>query len=211
MHVTLRLPQFLGMSLLAASACVAAEGPLPDPIAPAVIGRPLDEIRPARPVRAKPATAKPKRGAQVMGASKAVAAPLALPAAASAVQAAPTQRVAKSAVDDRADVRTPVPNDVGKGSHFARKRLAPGAYLGSKHQAMVRKYYAGQPAARAAAKWNIGEPVPAESRLTGVPDNVRAALPPVPPGHQYVQVDGDVVLLAVQSRMVVDGVSRSGR
>lgn len=208
MHVMLRLPHFLGMSLLAASACVAAEGPLPDPVAPAVIGRPLDEIRPARPVRAKPAVAKPNRPAPVAG-SRAVAAPL--PVAAAAVQAAPSQRVAKSAVDDRADPRTLVPNDVGKGTHFARKRLASGAYLGSRHQAVVRKYYEGQPAPRAAAKWKIGDPVPAEAKLTGVPDNVRAALPPVPPGHQYVQVDGDVVLLAVQSRMVVDGVARAAR
>lgn len=210
MHVMLRLPHVLGMSLLAASACVAAEGPLPDPIAPAVIGRPLAEIRPAPPVRAKPA-ARPNRPKQVAGAGKAVAAPLSVPVAAAAVQAAPSQRVAKQAVDDRADPRTLVPNDVGRGTHFARKRLAPGAYLGSRHQAVVRKYYAGQPAAAAAAKWSIGEPVPAEARLTGVPDNVRAALPPVPPGHQYVQVDGDVVLLAVQSRMVVDGVSRAAR
>jgi Ni/Co efflux regulator RcnB len=204
MHVMLRLPHVLGMSLLAASACVAAEGPLPDPIAPAVIGRPLDEIRPV-PARPKPAAARPKRSTQAMGGSKAVAAPV----TAAAVQAAPTQRVAKQAVDDRADARAPVPNDVGKGSHFARKRLAPGAYLGSRHQAMVRKYYEGQPASRGGAKWTIGEPLPAEARVTGVPNNVRAALPAVPPGHQYVQVDGEVVLLAVQSRMVVDGVSRA--
>lgn len=31
------------------------------------------------------------------------------------------------------------------------------------------------------------------------------------PGHHYVQLDGDVILGAVQSRMVIDGVSRSLR
>ena len=44
--------------------------------------------------------------------------------------------------------------------------------------------------------------------MTGVPDEVRARLPALPPGHQYVQLDGEVVLVAVASRMVVDGVSR---
>jgi hypothetical protein len=44
-----------------------------------------------------------------------------------------------------------------------------------------------------------------------VPDDLRAALPVLPPGHQYVQLDGEVVLVAVQSRMVVDGVSRGVR
>lgn len=52
---------------------------------------------------------------------------------------------------------------------------------------------------------------PPRAALTGVPDEVRAALPLLPPGHQYVQLDGDVVLVAVQSRRVVDGISRSLR
>jgi Ni/Co efflux regulator RcnB len=44
-----------------------------------------------------------------------------------------------------------------------------------------------------------------------VPDDLRAALSALPAGHQYVEVDGDVVLVAVQSRVVVDGISRSAR
>jgi hypothetical protein len=75
---------------------------------------------------------------------------------------------------------------------------------------MVRRYYAAHPAAGERAAWKIGEPVPPKAVMSGVPDEVRAALPRVPPGHQYVQVNGEVVLLAVGSRMVVDGVSRGG-
>jgi hypothetical protein len=45
----------------------------------------------------------------------------------------------------------------------------------------------------------------------GGPDDVRASLPVLPRGHQYVQLDGEVVLVAVQSRMVLDGVSRNMR
>ncbi|HYE40504.1 MAG TPA: hypothetical protein VEB23_11255, partial [Ramlibacter sp.] len=37
MHVTFRLPYLTGMLLLAATPFAAAESPLPDPIAPAVI------------------------------------------------------------------------------------------------------------------------------------------------------------------------------
>lgn len=207
MHVTLRLPSLLGLSLLAAAAGATAESPMPEPIAPAVIGRPLDQIAPARPARQKPVATKPKRTKPVAIASKAVAAPVAVTAAQAA---APAQHVAKQAVDDRADLSTPVANDVGKGAHFARKPLGPGAYFGSKYQAMVRKYYESHPAS-GRAKWSIGEPVPAGAAVTGVPDNLRAALPRLPPGHQYVQVDGEVVLVAVQSRMVVDGISRGAR
>ena len=52
MHVKFRLPYLTGALLLAAATpFAAAESPMPEPIAPAVIGRPLDQIRPVRPVR----------------------------------------------------------------------------------------------------------------------------------------------------------------
>jgi hypothetical protein len=145
MHMPLRLPHLTGVVLLAATSFAGAEAPLPDPVAPAVIGRPLDQIRPARPVRAKPAAAKPK---QVAAGNKAVperpSAPVVVVPA--AVQQAPSsQRIAKQAVDDRADPGTHVPDDVGKGTRLASKPLAPGAYFSGKHQALVRKYYEAHP------------------------------------------------------------------
>ena len=223
MHMLFRLPYLTGALLLAATPFAAgAEGPLPDPVAPAVIGRPLDQIRPARPLREKSVAAKPARPKQVAASHKAVpprsaAAVAVAPAAAvavapAAVQAAPaSQRVVKQAVDDRADPRAQVPDDVGKGTSFARKPLGAGAYLGARHQALVRKYYEAHPVSGRVANWKIGEPVPPRAPLAGVPDELRAALPVVPPGHQYVQLGGEVVLVAVQSRMVVDGVSRGVR
>jgi hypothetical protein len=57
-------------------------------------------------------------------------------------------------------------------------------------------------------KWKIGEPVPREAVVALVPRPLLAALPPVPPGHQYVELGGEVVLVAAGSRMVVDGISR---
>lgn len=219
MHVKFRLPHLTGALLLAvATPFAAAESPLPDPIAPAVIGRPLHEIRPVRP---KPAPVKPKRTPSVAATARtapkpAAAAAVAKPAAAAVVPASvqatsPQQHVAKQALDDRVDPDAQISSNVGQGSRLGRKPLQPGAYIGSKHQALVRKYYAAHPASVEGPQWQIGERVPEKAKLTGVPDDLRAALPRLPPGHQYVQVNGEVVLVATQSRMIVDGVSRGAR
>jgi hypothetical protein len=214
MHLSPRLPHLATVLLLAATPGIGAESPLPDPVPPAVIGRPLDQIKPARPVRHKAAAARVRsnEARQVASGDKVVT----MPSPRAAVAAAPaavmgnagSQRLAKAAIDDRVDPRATFADDVGKGSHLARKPLDAGAYIGSKYQALVRQFYQAHPASEKRASWKIGEPVPPKSVLSGVPDDLRAKLPVVPPGHQYVQVDGEVVLLALQSRMVVDGVSR---
>ena len=240
MHVMLRLP-CLAVVLLLAAPCIGAETPFTDPVPPAVVGRPLDRIgpaRPARPARPKPVVIQPDRTRQAAADNKAVRKPqparaaipapsrvagapkarsaAASPAPTAAATAAvlgnaPSPRAAKQAVDDRADTRPQAASEVGKGSRLATKSLDEGAYIGRQHQALVRRYYESNPASETTARWKIGEPVPRKAVLTGVPDDLRARLPVVPPGLQYVQVDGEVVLLAMQSRMVVDGVSRNGR
>lgn len=213
MHVTFRLSQLTGALLLAAMPLAGAESPLPDPIAPAVIGRPLEQIRPVQPVRQKPAAQKPNRPRKVAAGKKAVPArPSARVAAApAAVRAAPApQRLAVQAPDHRTDPRPQPAGDFGQGMR-ASQPPGPGAYFSSKDQTLVRRYYEARPVSGQVAKWKIGEPIPPRAALTGVPDEVRAALPLLPPGHQYVQLDGDVVLVAVQSRRVVDGISRSLR
>jgi hypothetical protein len=121
-----------------------------------------------------------------------------------------TQRPAKQAVDDRADPRIRV-DDVGKGTHLARKPLGPGAYFGDRHRTAVRRYYEEHPVSGARASWQIGEPVPRGAPLKTVPKGLLASLPEVPPGHRYVQLGGEVVLIAAGSKMVVDGISRSAR
>lgn len=216
MHVMLRLPQFAAVLLLAAPS-VGAETPFTDPIPPAVVGRPLHQIKPkpaAPPARPKPLATRPDRPRQATAAGKAATVPPSPRAAArpaAVVGNAASVRAAKPAVDDRADPRARAASEVGKGTRFARKPLDPGAYISSKYQALVRQYYDAHPAATKGANWKIGEPVPRKASLSGVPDALRARLPVVPPGHRYVQVDGEVVLLAVQSRMVVDGVARTAR
>jgi hypothetical protein len=163
-------------------------------------------------VRPKPVAIQPERPRQAAAGNKAARKPPPARAAAAVPANAPSPRAAKQAVDDRVDARSRPASEVGKGSRLATKPLDEGAYIGSKHQALVRQYYASQPAStRKAAKWKIGEPLPRKAVLAEVPDDLRARLPAVPPGHRYAQLDGEVVLLAVQSRMVVDGVSRSAR
>jgi Ni/Co efflux regulator RcnB len=225
----------LSLALLLAHATGAslaqAESPLTDPIAPAVIGRPLDQIRPARPSRpaaaekqavAKPAPAPARKVARQQAPRPAVAPQKAAfpstatlgagPAAALAGSGEavdrPVERVAKMALDDRADPRTRL-DEVGKGTHLSRKRLGPGAYFDDKDRAAVRKYYEANPSPGGAAGWQIGEPVPRDA-VAVVPPELRARLPRLPPGHRYVRVGGELVLVASGSGMVVDGISRTG-
>jgi hypothetical protein len=218
MHLTLRLPLLPGVLLLAGSALALAESPMPDPVPPAVMGRPLEPMRPAQPAREKPASQPaPQKPAAAKPASPryttarpAAPAPHAAPTPRAAPAAPTAQRAEKRAVDDRADPRMRV-DDVGKGTHMARKALGPGAYIGDRHRAAVRKYYAAHPASGTGGNWKIGEPLPHGAPLAAVPKGLLASLPKVPPGHRYIELGGDVLLIATGSNMVVDGVSRSAR
>lgn len=215
-----RLPLLTGVLLLGAQLALA-ETPLSDPIPPAVLGRPLDQIRPSRPAKAKVAkperardakarrpeplqlTRKPAPASKSQAASQAQRTP-----AAQRPQAA--QRPVRQAAQDRAAPRTGG-NKVGQGTHFARKPLGPGAYFGERHRSAVRKYYEVHPASGTAAQWRVGEPVPRGVPLAPVPAGVLASLPELPEGHRYVQLGGEVVLIAAQSKLVIDGISRSAR
>jgi hypothetical protein len=73
----------------------------------------------------------------------------------------------------------------------------------------VRRYYEQHPAAAQAAHWEIGQPVPSGAAVKPVPKPLRASLPKLPPGHRYVEVGGEVLMIASGSGMVVDGISRS--
>jgi hypothetical protein len=131
---------------------------------------------------------------------------LLLAAALGTVPVLAQERQAKPAVDDRADTHAPL-SEVGKGTHFARKPLATGAYFNDGARAAVAKYYAAHPvkAAPARRKWQVGAAL-AKGAGRPVTGELLAALPKLPPGHAYLDVGGDVVLVASESRMVVDGI-----
>ena len=124
-------------------------------------------------------------------------------------------RQPKQALDDRADTRMRT-DDVGKGSHFARKPTQPGAYFSDRTREAVHSYYAshpanGLPAGAARKPWEIGQRLPATVAAQPVPPQIVGSLPKLPPGHRYVQVAGDILLIASSSKMVVDGISASAR
>ena len=214
MHVMFRLPILSGLLLLAGAPPAFAESPMPDPIPPAGVGRPLEQIRPWRPLRATTAPApapRPKNAATqpAPATTKVVRKPAAATKPVVPV-AAQDQRPAKQAVDDRFDPRMRT-DDVGKGTHLARKPLGEGAYFGDRHRLAVRDYYAQHPVRGATADWHIGEAVPSGVKFSPVPNDLLARLPALPPGHSYIQLGGEVVLIASGSKMVVDGISRSAR
>jgi Ni/Co efflux regulator RcnB len=57
-----------------------------------------------------------------------------------------------------------------------------------------------------AKKWQMGRPLPADLRHYDLPRELLLRLPPPPPQHRYVQVAGDVLMIAIGSSMVVDAV-----
>jgi len=55
-----------------------------------------------------------------------------------------------------------------------------------------------------AKKWARGEYLPKSVVWTPVPAVLLAKLRPAPPGHQYVVVDGQVLLVAVATGLILD-------
>jgi Ni/Co efflux regulator RcnB len=62
------------------------------------------------------------------------------------------------------------------------------------------------------AKWERGRPLPREVVYYDVPQPILVQLPPPPRGDRYVRVGGDILLIAIGTRMVIDGMQGlSGR
>jgi hypothetical protein len=120
--------------------------------------------------------------------------------------------------------------DSGKAGAQSGKPPRAGAYFDDHNRDAVHTYYAsagkngkGCPPGLAkkhngcmppgqAKKWQVGHPLPTTVVTYAVPHQVLVSLPPVPVGHKYVQVAGDILLIAVGSMMVVDGINGlSGR
>lgn len=114
---------------------------------------------------------------------------------------------------------------VGQGAHMGRQPLRPGAYITPRYREAVQQYLAKnhgagkpclpglarrggtcRPAGASADHWAIGLPVPKAARALPLPAGLQAALPKAPPGNRYVLVNGDILLIASASRIVVDAV-----
>lgn len=57
-----------------------------------------------------------------------------------------------------------------------------------------------------AKKWNRGQPLPPGLAYNNLPGDLLRRLPPPPPQHRYVQIAGDILMIAVGTGMVVDAV-----
>ena len=112
--------------------------------------------------------------------------------------------------------------DVGGHGKHGGKGPQQGAFFGSRHRDSVHTYYASgkhcppglarknngcMPPGQAKKQWAVGQPLPSTVVVHAVPQQIVVTLPPVPVGHKYVQVAGDILLVAAGSMMVVDGIN----
>lgn len=127
-----------------------------------------------------------------------------------AAEAHPTHKP-KAALDDRVDTRMHG-SPVGVGTHMGRQPTRPGVYFDDKNRQAVHAWFeAHPPRAAAPVPWTIGQRVPAHVALLPLPAALRADLPRLPPGHKYVEAGSNVLLVAVGSNMVVDGIAEPAR
>lgn len=70
---------------------------------------------------------------------------------------------------------------------------------------LAKKSNGCQPPGKA-KQWAKGKPLPAGIGFNDLPRDLLMRLPPAPPQHRYVQVAGDVLMIAVGTSMVVDAV-----
>lgn len=55
-----------------------------------------------------------------------------------------------------------------------------------------------------AKKWHRGRPLSRDIKYYELPMELRARLPAPPPNHRYVQIAGDILVIAIGTSMVVD-------
>ena len=82
------------------------------------------------------------------------------------------------------------------GTQMSKGKCPPG---------LAKKNNGCQPPGQA-KKWHKGQPLPRDVMYYDLPHELRIRLPAPPPNHRYVQVAGDVLMIAVGSSMVVDAI-----
>lgn len=131
------------------------------------------------------------------------------------------------------------PEGKGKGKGHDRRenaeqhergRLAPGAgvYFDDRRRGEVRGYFGDEhrrghcPPGLAkknngcmppgqAKKWRIGSPLPRDVAIYDLPPALVVKIGTPPPGHKYVRVAADILLIAVGTSMVIDAIQDLGR
>jgi len=100
--------------------------------------------------------------------------------------------------------------DIRQGAYFVDQdrvyvqRYYTGRYGGSKGcpPGLAKKQNGCVPPGQ--ARWNVGQPLPREVLVYSVPQPVLTYLPAAPAGYRYQRVGGDLILVHVSDRMVID-------
>lgn len=71
---------------------------------------------------------------------------------------------------------------------------------------LAKKHNGCLPPGQAKKRYSVGHPLPPEVVFVTPPVELTAKLRPCPPGYRYVVVDGDLVKLAVGTKLVVDAI-----
>lgn len=112
--------------------------------------------------------------------------------------------------------------------HDDRSRSGGDRHFSDRHKVLVRDYYAQEyrggrcPPGLAkkhngcmppgqARKWQKGRPLPRDVVYYDLPPRLVVELGVPPAGHKYVRVASDILLIAVGSAMVVEGINDLGR
>lgn len=98
-----------------------------------------------------------------------------------------------------------------------------GGYFDDRHRDAVRHHYTSYQGKRCppglakknngcmppghARRWEVGQRLPANITIYQVPQPILVTLPLPPPRHRYVRVDGDILLIAIGTMLVIDGVN----
>lgn len=133
------------------------------------------------------------------------------------------------------------PDGAGEGKHGQKEKHAKsdkhsserqevrvGGYFRDEQRTIVHTYYTEQyrvgrcPPGLAkknngcmppgqARRWVVGQALPRDVVYYSVPAPVVLQLGPPPAGHRYVRVATDILLIAIGTRMVIDGMQDLGR
>ncbi len=96
----------------------------------------------------------------------------------------------------------------------ADRRVVRDYYAQPRHAAhcppgLAKKGNGCQPPGHA-KRWAIGRPLPRDVVFYEVPRDLIVVLPPPPPRHRYVRVDSDILMIAIGTGMVLDGIQNMG-
>ncbi|MEN9904420.1 MAG: hypothetical protein RLZZ555_985 [Pseudomonadota bacterium] len=90
-----------------------------------------------------------------------------------------------------------------------RSYYAPRFKAGHCPPGLAKKHNACLPPGQA-RKWELGQPLPAGLARHPLPAELLRRLGPPPAGHEYAQVESDILLLTIGTSMVIDAIENLG-